>query len=105
MPQILIIVLNRGKGIEFEVKLEFPEELDLNQFVEDKNTSYNYDLIGVVTHLGESGMSGHFIAYCKSPINQCWYQYNDQLVSKVDNFEKEIKDYDMPNILFYQKKN
>ena len=104
LPQILIIVLNRGKGIEFRVKLEFPQELNLSQYVVDKNTSFNFELIGVVTHLGESGASGHFIAYCKSPIDQNWYQYNDDLVSKVENFIKQIKDYAMPYILFYQKK-
>ena len=104
LPQILIIVLNRGKGIEFKVKLEFPQELNLSQYVIDKNTSFNFELIGVVTHLGESGASGHFIAYCKSPIDQNWYQYNDDLVSKVENFIKQIKDYAMPYILFYQKK-
>ena len=36
-PEILIIVLNRGKGIEFNVKLEFTETLDLNKYVEKKS--------------------------------------------------------------------
>ena len=104
LPQILIIVLNRGKGIEFKVKLEFAQELNLNQYVVDKTTSFNYELIGVVTHLEESGNSEHFIAYCKSPIDENWYQYNDELVSKIENFNKDIKDNTLSDILFYQKK-
>ena len=104
-PQILIIVLNRGKGIEFNVKLEFSEELNLINFVYYKDFGFKYKLIGVVTHLGESGASGHFIAYCKSPINGKWYKYNDDLVTEVYNFKQEIIDYAMPYILFFQKDN
>ena len=68
-PEILIIVLNRGKGIEFKVKLEFDLFIDITNYIELKeNKGWKYELIGVLTHLGESGASGHFIAYCKSPI-------------------------------------
>ena len=102
-PEILILVLNRGKGIEFRVKLEFYEDLNLMKYVKMQNTGVQYKLIGVVTHLGESGASGHFIAYCKSPISLEWYQYNDDLVTPVVNFKQQIIDYAMPYILFYQK--
>ena len=105
IPEILIIVLNRGKGIEFNVKLEFDEQLNLFNFIYHKEFGFLYNLIGVVTHLGESGASGHFIAYCKSPIDNGWYRYNDDLVTKVTNFKKEIIDYAMPYILFFQKNN
>ena len=102
-PEILIIVLNRGVGIQYKVKLEFTESLDLTYYIEEKNTGCLYNLIGVVTHMGESGASGHFIAYCKSPIDKKWYRYNDDLVSLVYNFKQEIIDYAMPYILFFQK--
>ena len=104
-PEVLIIVLNRGKGIEFNVKLEFEEDLNLQNFVHFKQTGFMYKLIGVVTHLGESGASGHFIAYARSPIDNLWYRYNDDIVSKVINIKKEIIDYAMPYILFFQKIN
>ena len=100
-PDIIIIILNRGKGIEFNVKLEFTEYLNLQCYVKNYNgLSSNYKLIGVVTHLGESGASGHFIAYCRSPINNTWYQYNDELCNDVNNFKKDVIDYAMPYILF-----
>ena len=102
-PEILIIVLNRGKGIEFKVKLEFTERINLSPYFQLKNFGNIYNLIGVVTHMGESGASGHFIANAKSPIDGQWYTYNDDLVYKVDNFKKQIIDYAMPYILFYQK--
>ena len=104
-PNILIIILNRGKGIEFNVKLNFYEDLNLSNYIEITNTGVNYKLIGVITHLGESGMSGHFIAFCKDPYNQKWYKFNDAFVSPVTNFKEEVIDYAMPYLLFYQKEN
>ena len=103
LPEILIIVLNRGKGIEFNVKLEFLEDLNLMNYVKKQETGFMYKLIGVVTHLGESGASGHFIAYCKSPIDNQWYNYNDDIVTTVTDFKRQIIDYAMPYILFFQK--
>ena len=102
-PEILVIILNRGKGIEFKVKCEFVLQLNLYEYIEMKDTGFMYDLVGVVTHMGESGASGHFIAYCKSPIDHCWYNYNDDLVFPVNNFVNDVINYAMPYILFYQK--
>ena len=102
-PEILILLLNRGKGIEFNVKIIFPEELNLFNYIEYKNTGYIYKLIGVITHIGESGMGGHFIAYCKDPISQSWYKYNDAIVSEVQDFQNEVINFAMPYLLFYQK--
>ena len=102
-PEIIIIILNRGKGIEFNVKLEFSEILNIKNYLKCNDSPYNYKLIGVVTHLGESGASGHFIAYCKSPIDEKWYNYNDDLCFLVTNFKEQVIDYAMPYILFYQK--
>ena len=104
-PNILIIILNRGHGKEFDVKLNFYEELNLSNYIEIKTTGVNYKLIGVITHLGESGMSGHFIAFCRDPIDNIWYKFNDAIVSPVENFKNEVIDYAMPYLLFYQKDN
>ena len=105
-PEILIIILNRGLGIQFKVKLNFFEELNLETFIEMKQTGCNYRLIGVITHLGESGMGGHFISYCKDPISTGnWYRYNDSIVTPVENFKSEVIDFAMPYLLFYQKIN
>jgi len=105
-PQILILVLNRGHGVQFKIKMDFCLELDLSNFIQTRknNEMIKYDLIGVVTHMGESGASGHFIASCKSPIDGQWYQYNDDLVYRINNFNNEILNHAMPYVLFYQKK-
>ena len=102
-PEVIIIILNRGQGIQYKVKINFFEDLNLYNFIEYKETGVNYKLIGVVTHLGENDSSGHFIAYCKNPINLKWYQFNDSVVNEVINFKAEVIDYAMPYLLFYQK--
>ena len=104
-PEILIIILNRGQGIEFNVKINFFEEIKLENFIEMKQTGCNYGLIGVITHLGESGMGGHFISYYKGPISNNWYKYNDSIVTQVGDFKSEVIDFAMPYLLFYQKMN
>ena len=107
LPKVLIILLNRGKGIEFKIKLEFTETIDLSQYagLQDSNNPHDtnmYKLIGVITHLGNSGEDGHFIAHCLSPIDKQWYTYNDAIVTQKSNFQ-EIIDFGMPYLLFYHK--
>ena len=104
-PEVLTIILNRGKGLEFDVEFKFPMYINIQKYVEEKNSNTNYELIGLITHLGESGMSGHFIAYCKSPVNNNWYCFNDSQVTKCVNPENEINSCGIPYVLFYQKVN
>ena len=104
-PEILIIILNRGQGIQFKVKMNFYLEINLSNYIELQNTGCLYELLGVVTHIGESGMSGHFIAYCKNIWNNQWLKYNDAIVSPVNDFKSEVIDFAMPYLLFYQKKH
>ena len=102
-PNVLIIILNRGKGKEFDVKLNFGEDLNLYNYIEIKETGVNYKLIGVITHLSESGMSGNFIAFCRDSISFKWYKFYDAIVTPVVNFQKEVIDYGKNYLLFYQK--
>ena len=49
-------------------------------------------------------MGGHFISYCKSYWKGQWLKFNDAIVSPVHDFKKEVIDFAMPYLLFYQKK-
>ena len=102
-PRILILLLNRGKGIEFNVKINFTEQLNISKYLQFNNQGFLYQLIGVISHLGESGMGGHFIAYCRDPITGQWNKYNDSIVTVVDNFQNEVINFAMPYLLFYQQ--
>ena len=98
-PEILIIILNRGKGIQFNVKINFYIDLNLSNFIELKQTGCQYELFGVITHIGESGMGGHFIAYCKEYWKNKWLKFNDAMVDPVKNFKSEVIDFAMPYLL------
>ena len=52
-------------------------------------------------------MSGHFIAYCKSPTDNNWYRYNDAEVTQCQkqNVMYEINSNGIPYVLYYQRNN
>jgi len=101
LSPILIIILNRGKGNQFDCDVNFPDHLNFQQNVINPSINVSYKLIGVVTHFGTSDMGGHFIAYCKHRILNEWYCYNDAAVSKLSDPKNEYKN-GVPYILFYE---
>ena len=103
-PNVLILILNRGKGNMYNVKCDFALNIDITNFVILKDRpKVTYNLYGVITHIGESGPNAHFVASCKSPVNGLWYRFNDGLVYQINDFQKEVHDFWNPYILFYQK--
>ena len=101
LPPTLILILNRGKGNIFDCDVDFPQNLNLQNFVLGEKSNFNYKLRGVITHLGESGMGGHFIAYCRHRITNNWYCYNDSSVSLCQDQENDFRK-GTPYILFYE---
>ena len=102
IPIYLIILLNRGKGIQFNIKINFPEYLDTNEL--SMKTKEIYQLYGVVKHFGDNSASGHFTAYCRSPVDNCWYFYNDAIVTPLNENEKyRIQEVGLTYILFYKR--
>ena len=102
-PNILILILNRGKKINYNIKIDFYEEIELTNYIQFKQDKVIYYLYGVITHIGKNGEDGHFIASCKNIINNLWYKYNDSTILKVKDFQKEVLDFGTPYILFYRK--
>ena len=97
-PHILILILNRGKGNQFDCDVEFEENLNISKFVDYDQCPKKFKLIGVISHFGESGMGGHFIADCKH-FDGKWYCFNDGIVSGPSN---KYSKRGTPYILFYQ---
>ena len=114
-PNVMVIILNRGKGLEFEVEFGFARTIKINNYINLENnpnyTNYEnieYELISIITHIGDNSMSGHFIAYCKSPIDNKWYLYNDAIVTECKYKFDELNNNSLkmiPYVLFYQIKN
>ena len=111
LPGILIVVLNRGKNNkDFNEEFEIDEKLDFNNrnLISNQDSYKKFYLCGVITHLGESGSSGHFIAYCRNDPNGGFICYNDSIVSDVSIKEatsSKISDNDFekktPYVLIY----
>ena len=108
-PEVMTIILNRGKGLQFDAIFEYPLFLNIDIFVMDKSSlgNFKYELICVIAHIGPSGMAGHFIAFCKSPVDQNWYCYNDASVSECNDprYQNSNEMEGIPYVLFYQKCN
>ena len=100
-PNILVLILNRGKGNSFECEIEFSsnEILDLSRYnIISPDSPKKYNLFGVISHIGESSDEGHFIAYCKH-FDDNWYMFNDSIAKTVG--EDELTN-GVPYILFYR---
>jgi ubiquitin C-terminal hydrolase len=102
-PPYLIINLDYGKNKKYVPKeINFGDSLDLTGFTVDNCTQRSYQLIAISSHIGRSGISGHYIAYCKNQSNKDnnWYEFNDSSISKIE-FEK-INQYS-PYVLIFKR--
>ena len=95
----LIINLNRGHGMEYNVNIVFEEYLNIRKFVFKSESPYYYELTGVICHFGDNDDSGHFIAYCKNCDDCNWYKFNDGFITKC-SFQ-DVKKKGMHYVLFY----
>ena len=95
----MIIFLDRGIYNSFKCTVVFPEKLNINEFEEIKDGEYN--LIGVIEHLGPSNISGHFIASCKH-FDGKWYLFSD---SNFRCIQDKYRQFGEPYLLFYEKSN
>ena len=100
-PEILVIVLDRGKGKSFKGNVLIDINLDLKCFIDHEKVQNNtkYKLIGVSTHSGTSSSSGHYTACCLTD-NGKYYYFSDTYVHEINEsklFENE------PYLLFYKR--
>ena len=101
--KVLILVLSRGRNHACNVKFNFTEIIDITEFVSLKKGKLIYKLYGVVGYLRDDDNKFKFFSFCKSPIDNKWYRYDDSVVTDVKNFQKEVIDFENPYILFYKK--
>ena len=95
----LIINLNRGHGMEFNVNIVFEEYLNIRKYVYMNDSPYYYELTGVICHFGTNDDGGHFIAYCKNCDDCNWYKFNDGIITKCSF--SEVCQKGMHYVLFY----
>ena len=106
-PEILTIVLSRANKPSNSIYFSFDYTLDnLDDYMiklncNKKDLGTKYELIGIIIRTWDKGKEGHFLSYCKSPVDKNWYCYDDINVKKSIDPIKEIRV--IPYILFYQK--
>ena len=81
------------------------EKINLDKFIENKNGPRFYELIGIVSiYMNEK----RYVSCCKSPVDQQWYYYDNDTVSKVD-FNVVINNHNnnnfIPCLLVYNESN
>ena len=101
-PNKLVINIDYGKDKMFDVKnLIFNEIIDITDYVNfNFGKKIKYSLFGVCTHLGYSGSSGHYIAFCKNKENGQWYNFND---STCRSCSKDEIHRGSPYLLLYEQ--
>jgi ubiquitin carboxyl-terminal hydrolase 4/11/15 len=89
IPPILMITLKRFKGGRFGGSklgtfVEFPlNDLDLSDYVLQKDKKLIYDCFAVSNHMGGAG-GGHYTAYARNATTDKWYKFDDSQVSPID---------------------
>lgn len=78
----------------------FPEMLDMDQFVSAQTSdgkkrkragTNKYQLRGVLLHRGPSAYHGHYEAQIFDMKNRSWYQFNDEVVTKINSLRPQPK--------------
>ena len=86
-PNKLLINIDYGKNKIYQPSsIDFDEEIDITQFIPfDYKQKIRYRIIGVCTHYGYSGQSGHYVAFCKNKKENRWYEFDDSSCHECNN--------------------
>ena len=102
-PNYLLINIDYGKNKKYmPSSINYDEEIDISKYVSLPNQGNKYKIIGICSHLGDSGMYGHYVAYCKNKKDNKWYQFNDSFISDA-NFEIIKTTGGTPYLLLYER--
>ncbi|XP_014488436.1 PREDICTED: ubiquitin carboxyl-terminal hydrolase 48-like isoform X4 [Dinoponera quadriceps] len=89
--QLMRFVFHRDSGQKKKLNsyIQFPEDLDMSEYVRCQPQTHLYSLVAVLSHKGPSAHSGHYIANICNSSGE-WYQFSDDKVEKMQN--KRIED-------------
>ena len=92
--------MDYGKNKKYKpLKIQFGEKIDLEGFTDKICQKKTYELIAVSSHIGRSGSSGHYIAYCKDYENK-WHEFNDSYHSEC---KFNIVNSNSPYVLIFRR--
>ncbi|XP_065052207.1 ubiquitin carboxyl-terminal hydrolase 37-like isoform X2 [Rhopilema esculentum] len=64
-------------------------------------TPRQYNLVGIVSHIGDSSVAGHYICDVFDFKEKVWKSYNDSSVKKITEYEVKFRRKNCAYILFY----
>ena len=107
-PYMFIFSLNRGDLTNTEllrIRFVLEEKIDLSIFIELENVPRIYELTAIVS-ITTYKNDFIYVSFCKSPVDNHWYYYNDQIIKKVEindviNYHNNNNQY-IPCILAYK---
>lgn len=110
LPNVLVIHLKRFRQLgsrrnKLNTLVDFPvKNMDMSDHILQRNSTNNerqiYDLYGVCNHYGNM-LGGHYTAFCRNPLDEKWYEFDDSKVKPLS--EAEVKT-SSAYMLFYQKR-
>lgn len=100
MPKYLFILLKRftNDGDKINTPIEYPAELDLEEYCTSDKEKTKYKLYGIINHYG-GVMGGHYTAHCRNG-NQ-WREFDDARINDITESEaldNKVSAY----VLFYE---
>ena len=107
----LLVLLNQNFNSEEKkenIKFELNEIIDMKNYLKENENKekilyYLYAIICLSISFDENNTNIiHHIAFCKSPIDNKWYKYDDNIVEPINELD-EVDKVGMPIALFYQK--
>ena len=99
---ILAIILERGGDDNYYIdEVKFPDELNLENYVEFNKSIKKYYLCGVVSNLGRNNTFGQFCAFCRMTPNGTWFCYKNEYVNSCS--AEDVHKNGVPYMLFYHK--
>ena len=102
LPCKLILNIDYGKNKVNNVdQLDFENEIDLKDYLSIYfRQKTKFRLCSICTHIGKSGMTGHYITYCLDKNKNIWYKFNDSWCDEVKD-KSEMKK-NSPYLLIYE---
>ena len=108
----LLVLLNKNFNNEEKnenIKFELNEIIDMKNYLKENENKekilyYLYAIICLNISFDENNKNIiHHVAFCKSPVDNMWYKYDDNIVEPINELENEVDKVGMPIALFYQK--
>ena len=108
----LLVLLNKNFINEEKnenIKFELNEIIDMKNYLKENENKerimyYLYAIICLNISFDENNKNIiHHVAFCKSPVDNMWYKYDDNIVEPINGLENEVDKVGMPIALFYQK--